>query len=152
LPSHNPLVEQAVLPKSWQVFRGSGAPLATFKHRPGELGKLQLWQVPAQLFSQHTPSTHWPETHSLALAQSCPFCFLPQEPVVTPFTVCSTHWFPGAQSESSVQICVHATPVQRKGEQSTSWDARQVPLPSQVRGVFSIRPEQEDGSHTVSFG
>jgi hypothetical protein len=42
LPSQNPFVEQAVLPRSLQVLRGSGAPLATFKHRPGELGKLQL--------------------------------------------------------------------------------------------------------------
>ena len=42
--------------------------------------------------------------------------------------------------------------MQRKGEQSTSWGSRQVPLPSHVRGVFSTRPEQEDGPHTVFSG
>ena len=152
MPSHSPFVKQEVAPRSWQVLCGSGALLATFKHRPGELGRLQLWQAPAQLFSQHTPSTHWFDRHSLGLAQDCPFCFGPQEPVVTPFTVFSTHWFPGAQSESSLQTVAHAVLVQRKGEQSRGWELPQVPLPSQVRGVFSTRPEQDDGPHTMSFG
>ena len=105
-----------------------------------------------QLFSQQTPSTHWVDWHSLGFAQGCPFCFLPQVPVVTPFRVCCTHWIPGAHPVLSVQICVHAPVVQRKGEQSRGGESWQVPLPSHVRCVFSTRPEQEDEPHTVSFG
>ena len=71
--------------------------------------------------------------------------------MVTPFTVCNVHWYPVSQS-ASVLHGAHAPPVQREGEQFTSPGSRQVPLPSQVRGVFSIRPEQEDGPHRVFSG
>ena len=134
------------------MLRGSAAPAAACRHRPGEPGKLQLRHAPVQLFSQHTPSTHRPDTHWLAAAQMWPFCILPQLPVVTPLMVCDTHWNPSAQSWSVVQVLVHAELVQRKGEQSTSPDSRQVPCPSQVRGVFSDRPAHEEGAHTVFAG
>ena len=152
MPSHKPLVEQAVAPRSWQVSRGSGAPLAAFRHWPGEPGRLQLRQAPVQLFSQHTPSTHWPDSHWLESGHDCPFFRLPHTPVMPPSVVCCTHWWPAWQSLSLVQFFTQELLVQRKGEQSTSWESRQVPLPSQVRGVFSNRPEQEDGPHTVFCG
>ena len=84
--------------------------------------------------------------------QGCPGPPWPQVPVVTPFTVCNVHWYPVSQSASILQLGAHATPVQREGEQSMIPGSRQVPWPSQVRGVFSIRPEQEDGPHTVFSG
>ena len=58
MPSHLPLVEQEAAPWSLQFLCGSGALAATFRHLPGELGRLQDWQAPAQAFSQQTPSTH----------------------------------------------------------------------------------------------
>jgi hypothetical protein len=109
------------------VLRGSGAPLATFMHWPGEFGRLQEWQVSAQAFSQQTPSTHWPDPHSPEPPQGCPFCRLPQTLLVTPSEVCCTHLFGDAQSESSTQFFTHALAAQMKGEQSTSWESRQVP-------------------------
>jgi hypothetical protein len=146
------LVEQAAAPRSLQVLRGSAAPMAAFKHRPGELGKLQLLHPPVQLLSQHTPSTHWPDTHWLAAAQTCPFCPWPQVGVVTPLMVCDEHWYPSAQSWSVVQMLVHVLLAQREGLQFTSPDSPHVPRPSQVRGVISDRPAQEDGPHTVFSG
>ena len=104
MPSQTPLVEHDVAPRSLQVLRGSVAPLATFKHCPGELGKLQLRHAPVQLVWQHTPSTHWPDSHSVGSAQICPGFILPQVPVVTPLMVCGTHWCPSSQSVSVVQM------------------------------------------------
>jgi len=152
LPSHTPLVEQAATPRSLQVLRGSGAPLATFKHCPGELARLQLRQGPVQLFSQQTPSTHWPESHSLEAEQGCPIPRGPHSPVVTPFMVWVTHWFPGRQSVSLVQILIQAPLVHWKGLHSRTPEFWQLPLPSQVRWVFSTEPAQEEGPHTVFSG
>jgi hypothetical protein len=68
---------------------------------------------------------------------------------VTPLVICGVHRFPGAQSVSLfLQIETHAPLAQTKGEQSRTPGSRQVPLPSQVRGVFSTKPEQVDGLHT----
>ena len=150
MPSHTPLVEQEATPRSLQVLRGSGAPPATFKHRPGEPGRLQLRHEPLQLLSQQTPSTHWPEAHSLEAEQGCPIPRGPHSPVVTPFTVCCTHWFPGRQSVSALQFLTQALLVHWKGVQSTSWASRQAPWPSQARWAFSTGPEHEDWPHTVS--
>ena len=152
MPSHTPLVEQELAPRLVQVLRGSGAPAATFRHWPGEPGRLQARQGPAQGLSQQTLSTHWLDSQSLAFAQGCPGLLFPQLPVVTPLLVCSTHWYPGAHSPSVLQIVPQAPLVQRLGKQSTSWGSRQVPLPSHVRGVFWTRPEQEDGPQTVFSG
>ena len=69
MPSHSPLVEQAAALRSLHVLRGSAAPMAAFKQRPGEPGKLQSRQAPVQLLSQHTPSTHWPDWHRLGSTQ-----------------------------------------------------------------------------------
>jgi len=149
VPSQKPLVEQEATPRSLQVLRGSGPSTGAFKHRPGEPAVLQLRHAPVQLLSQHTPSTHWPDTHWLAAAQTCPICPWPQVPVVTPLMVCDEHWYPSSQSWSVVQVLMHALLAQRKGLQSRSPDSRQVPLPSQVRGVISDRPAQEEGPHTV---
>jgi hypothetical protein len=98
------LVEQELAPRLVQVLRGSGAPAATFRHWPGELGRLQLRQEPVQALSQQTLSTHWLDSQSLAFAQGCPGFFLPQVPEVTPFTVCDTHWCPARQSASPLQL------------------------------------------------
>jgi len=126
--------------------------MVAFRQWPGELGRLQVRHGPVQLLSQQTPSTHWVDSHSLESAQGCPFFRLPQTPAVTPFLLCCKHWCPSSQLASLAQFCTHAPLVQRNGEQSTSWESRQVPWPSHVRGVLSTRPEQEDGPHTVFSG
>jgi hypothetical protein len=72
--------------------------------------------------------------------------------VVTPFTVCCTHWFPGRQSVSLVQFLMQAPLVHWKGEQGRTPGSRQAPLPSQVRCVFSTEPAQEDEPHTMFSG
>jgi len=105
LPSHRPLVPQVAGPSSRQVLRGSGDPLATSTHRPGEPDKAQLRHGPVQLLSQHTPSTHCPEPHSPESEQDCPFCFLPQESLPL---LSGAHAMPGAQSASVAQVGLHA--------------------------------------------
>jgi hypothetical protein len=113
LPSQTPLVWQDSLPLSVHVSLGSGAPLATFTHWPGDPGRPQLRQGPAQLFSQQTPSTHWVESHSVASAQGCPFFFLPHIPVLKPLTTVATHVCPSSQSASVRQDPLHAPFVHR---------------------------------------
>jgi len=116
---------------------------------------LQARQAPWQAFSQHTPSTHWLESHWLASVQGWPFLRLPlQTPVVTPFAVWATHWCPGSHALGRLgsQLVSHAPLLHRKGAQSMSSWGRQVPRPSQVRGVFCTRPEHDEGPHTLFSG
>lgn len=145
------MVEQALVPRSLQALRGSGSPAATLRQRPGEPGRLQLRQAPSQLLSQHTPSTHWPESQSSALAQAWPFLRFPQIPWVTPPTVLDTQAWPGSQTSLPLtsQLVSQAPLEQRKGAQSMSWGSRQLPRPSQVFGVFSKSSEHSDDPHTV---
>ena len=152
MPSQKPLVEQEAAPRSLHVLRGSGAPTATFKHCPGEPGKLQLRHAPVQLLSQHTPSTHWPDSHWLASAQGCPFFILPQVPVVTPLMVCCTHWCPSSQSVSVVQMLSTRVVGAKEGRavQKSGFPASAMAVARPGR-VFD-RPEQEEGPHTVFFG
>jgi hypothetical protein len=97
------------------TLRESDALAAKLRHRPGEPGRLQLRQAPAQLLSQQTPSTHSPDPHSAASVQSCPICFLPQES----FPVASfAHARPGAQSESTLQAALQEPLLHKYGKQS----------------------------------
>jgi hypothetical protein len=147
-------VAQDAVPASVQVLRGSGAPAATFTHRPSDPVTPQLRHGPAQADSQHTPSTHWPELQSAAAPQVCPFDFRPlQVPVDTPFTVASTHGWPVRQSASDAQVRLHIPFTQRAGEQSTISAARQDPRPSQV-GVALCRTSvaQAAAPHRVLAG
>jgi hypothetical protein len=48
-----------------------------------------------------------------------------------------------------LQIETHSPLAQAKGVQSRTPGSRQLPWPSQVRGVFSSTPEHEDEPHTV---
>jgi hypothetical protein len=88
-------------------------PAATSVQWPGELVRLQLRQAPVQALSQHTPSTHWFEAHSLEAAQMCPRGLGPQLPLVQAAG--------GSQSASTLQVLVQAAWVpfdggaQRKG-------------------------------------
>jgi len=91
-PSHKPSVPQDSLPRSLQPLRGSAAPAATLKHWPGEPGRLQLRQAPPHELWQHTPSTHWSDSHSLGSVQGTPGFPFPHRPVVVLFTVVCTHW------------------------------------------------------------
>jgi hypothetical protein len=108
-------------------------------HLPGDEGRAQLLQAPVHALSQQTPSTHWPDLHSLALLQLCPFCLGPQ--------VWFTQAMPLSQSSSVLQEMVQDAAVQRKGEQFVRPGARQVPRPSQVAAVFSRFPAQTGAMH-----
>jgi hypothetical protein len=74
---------------------------------------MQLRQAPAQALSQHTPSTHWFEAHSLAAAQVCPRGLGPH--------VLFVHAAGGSQSASTLHALVQAAGAplvpgaQRKG-------------------------------------
>jgi len=112
------------------VARGSPFPAGTIVHFPSEPCSAQLRQPPAQAFSQQTPSTHWPDLHSLPFPHGCPFCFGPQLPL--------TQLIPTSQSASLWHFPVQAPEAQRNGEQSCNPGERQVPSPSQVAAVFSL--------------
>jgi hypothetical protein len=90
-PSHRPFVPHDTLPRSLQPLRGSTALAATFRHRPGEPGRLQLRQAPPQALSQQTPSTHWLDSQSLGAVQGTPGFVFPQLPFVVPFKEVVTH-------------------------------------------------------------
>jgi hypothetical protein len=135
------LVPQLAAPASWQVARGSPVPVGTMVHLPSEPVSAQLRQPPAHEFSQQTPSMHWSDLHSLGFPHGCPFCFGPQLPL--------TQAIPTSQSASVWQVPVQAPETQRKGEQSCSPGARQVPSPSQVPAVFSLLLEQVGARQTV---
>ena len=137
-PSHKPSVPHDSLPRSLQPLRGSAAPAATLKHRPGEPGRLQLRQAPLHALSQQTPSTHCLDSQSLASLQDTPGFFCPHVPVVVPFCALATHWWPDSQSASLRHEALQAPFEQRNGAQSITWASRQVPCPSHTRAVFWV--------------
>jgi hypothetical protein len=139
-----PVWPQLDAPASLHTARESAFPLPIIVHLPRDDGSAQLRQAPAQALSQHTPSTHCPDLHSLALPQLCPFCLGPQ--------VRFTQAMPWSHSSSVLQMMVQAAAVQRKGEQFSSPGARHVPRPSQVAAVFRRFPEQTGAMHWVSTG
>ena len=71
---------------------------------------------------QHTPSTHWPETHCLASVQALPFGRLNSHvvPLQNAF---------GAQPVSAEQVCRQALAVQIPGAQLVVVSAGQLLLP-----------------------
>ncbi len=99
-PSHLPFVPQPAAPESLQVVRGSALPTATRVHLPCDPGSPQLRQAPVQALSQQTPSTHWPDLHSLPALQTWPFCLGPQ--------LWLTQLMPVSQSLSALQTLVQA--------------------------------------------
>jgi hypothetical protein len=112
---------------------------------PRALGEAQVWQAPAQSFSQQTPSTQTPLSHWSLLVQLCPAPNLPQLPLL--------QLLPGAHWLSAVQVRVHAPPAHFEGAQEMGRAARQVPAPSQIRGGKNCpssahRPSEQ----TVSAG
>jgi hypothetical protein len=111
-------------------------------HLPTDPTSAQLRQAPVQDVSQHTPSTHWADLHSVEAAQDWPFCLGPQVPF--------TQAMPGLQSVSTLHEPVHWAFEHRKGEQSCRPGARQVPRPSQVAAVLSRLLEQLAALHWVS--
>ena len=82
MPLHLPLSPQLAAPMSRHMPLGSGALARTGVHLPRALGRAQVWQGPAQAFSQHTPSTQAPLSHWSAAVQSWPLPRLPQLPPV----------------------------------------------------------------------
>src|SRR5262245_59975539 len=73
-PLQVPVLPQVVVTvhRAW----GSLAPLATLAHVPGLPVRLQAMQGPQLALPQQTPSTQFPELHSLAVVQLSPFPFL----------------------------------------------------------------------------
>jgi hypothetical protein len=114
------------------MARGSAFPAPIGVHLPGEDGNAQLRHAPVHALSQQTPSTHWPDLHSLGLPQLWPFCLGPQVPF--------TQAMPASHSLSALQLTVHAPAEHAKGEQLVSAAARQVPSPSQVAALLSRFP------------
>ena len=119
-PSHSPSVPHDSLPRSLQPFRGSAAPAATLKHRPGEPGKLQLRQAPLHALSQQTPSMHWLDSQSLGSVHATPGFLFPHVPVVVLFCEVATHLWPDSQSASLRHELLQAPFAQRKGAQSST--------------------------------
>lgn len=77
-PLHEPSVPQ-LLPDSTAHSLSGSCAAGTGTQRPESCPVLaceQAWQVPGQLFSQHTPSTHAPERHEPLLEQAEPSVFL----------------------------------------------------------------------------
>jgi hypothetical protein len=112
------------------VARGSAPPAGIIVHFPSDPVSAQLRHPPVHEFSQQTPSTHWPDLHSVPFPHGCPFCFGPQLPF--------TQLIPTSQSVSLLHVPVHAPETQRNGEQSCSPGGRQVPSPSHVPAVLSL--------------
>ena len=121
---------------------GVAVPRRDHRAVTGEDVTAQLRQPPVQALSQQTPSTHWPDLHSLALLQVCPSCLGPQVPF--------TQAIPVSQSVSFSQVPVQAAARQTKGEQFCRPGGRQVPSPSQVPGVLRRVPGAGGGHTSVS--
>ena len=136
-PLHVPSLEQSPAPALLLLQRDfvSEPPLSTLEQVPGVLVvvPLQVLHRPpevasAQALLQHNPSVQNPLWHWLAAVQAAPFPFLPH--VVTPFV--NTQVAGATQSESAVQVFLHALEVQMKGSHLISAGVAQVPAPSQV--------------------
>jgi len=109
---------------------------------PGAFGELQVRQAPPQALWQHTPSMQKPEAHSPAAPQVCPIGLGPQ--------VWFTQAAPVSQSASTLHALVQAPAAQRKGWQSRTPGAPQVPSPSHVPAVLSRLPVQVGARHSTS--
>jgi hypothetical protein len=125
-PSQAPSVLQALLPRSMQARRGSGAPLSAGVHLPGTAPSAQERQGPWQLSAQQTLSTQKVLAHSTPVWQGWPSPFLPQ------LRLSRMQTMPGAQSLSVAQVAWQApvTIEQAKGAQGKGPPSRQVPRPS----------------------
>ena len=74
VPSHTPVVPQVVAASVGQRSPGS-VPWNAGRHVPSVPGFTQVKQARLQPSLQQTPSTHWPEPHSVELAQESPSPF-----------------------------------------------------------------------------
>src|SRR5262249_45486033 len=124
-----------------QVACGSPLPGGTSVHLPIDPGRAQPRQPPSHALLQQTPSTHWPDLHSLPALQSWPSCFGPQ--------VWLTQLMPASQSASALQTLVQAPAWHWNGEQLIRPGGRQDPSPSQVPAVLSRFPVQDGAVQTV---
>jgi hypothetical protein len=115
---------------------------------------LQLRHAPSQALSQQMPSTQKPDTHWSALVQDCPLLRWPQMPATAPATVVAVHACPGSQESGlfGSQLVWHAPAEHRNGAQSTISAGLQIPLPSQVRGALSTKPEHAEAPQMVFSG
>jgi hypothetical protein len=90
-------------------------------------------QSPSQAVMQQVPCAQAPELQSSSAEQPAPIGFLPQLPF--------TQLFPGVQSVSAVQLCLHC-PLgpQTYGAHDRAGVLTQVPLPSQRPAKVSDDP------------
>ena len=98
IPSQRPSVPQLLVAVTGHSLRGSIAPAATGVHLPRAIGLAQVWQDPAQAFSQQTPSTQKFDSHSLLTEQVWPGPNFPQLPFSQALPV--THWSPLVQTRT----------------------------------------------------
>jgi hypothetical protein len=131
-----------VVSVSPRAARWSIAPALTGTQRPRESGLAQNVHLPAQAFSQQTPSTQNPDAHWSPLVQSRPLPLAPQ----LPFTQVRD----AAHVSLAVQLARQAAPSQVEGVQDTASPRTQTPSPSHMLvGTNRSRPSQAAGRHTV---
>jgi hypothetical protein len=100
---HLPLVPQLAAPWSVQVLAGSGLPVGTLVQVPSVPAREHDLQALAQAVLQQIPWAQFPDWHSVAVAHTAPFAFLPQL-----FTL---QTFGGRQLSVRVQAVKHLVPL-----------------------------------------
>lgn len=132
-PSQVPSLEQSpwLLSLLTQRNFGSASPPSTLAQIPPGLVLVPLHvrhsppeAASAQAEVQQTPSVQKPLVHCWAEVHAAPFVFRPQEPF--------TQALGGVQSESVVQVVLHAPELQTKTPQPRLAGVVHAPLPSQV--------------------
>jgi len=133
IPSHVPAQTE---PSEAQAVRALRGPPATDVQVPTLPFSAQASHWPVQAVSQQTPSTQCGDPHWFAPPQACPGA---RSGTQTP----AEHQVPFAQSESALQLPLHAAGPQLKGAHVCVCRAGQVPAPSHEAASVAVPPAQE---------
>jgi len=123
-------------PSEAQAVRALRGPPATGVQVPTLPLSAQASHWPVQAVSQQTPSTQCCDPHWFAPPQACPGA---SSGTQTP----AEHQVPFAQSESALQLPLHAAGPQLKGAHVCVWRAGQAPAPSHEAASVAVPPAQE---------
>jgi hypothetical protein len=140
--SHIPFVPQVEAACTAQVPDGSGAPVATFEHRPIERASAHDLHAPEHAVAQQTPCAQTPETHSPPFEQKAPFTFLPHDPV-------ASQVLGATQSPSSPHVVKQRAPLHANGAHGSEAGLTQVPAPSHVAAGVKTFCAQRSAWHVV---